>query len=108
MEPGRFRHRIMIQNFETVELPSGQEKEVWVDVAINKIPAEVKAISGREMMASSAERSEATVRIWMRYRGDVSSASRVIFRGLVYEIESALPDVRLTRLELLCKTGVKI
>lgn len=108
MEPGRFRHRIMIQNFETVELPSGQEKEVWVDVAFDKIPAEVKAISGRELMASSAERSEATVRIWMRYRSDVSSASRVVFRGLAYEIESVLTDVRLTRLELLCKTGVKM
>lgn len=108
MEPGRFRHRIMIQNFETVELPSGQEGKIWVDVDINKISAEVKAMSGRELMASGAEMSEATVRIWMRHRDDVSSASRVVFRGMAYEIESALPNARLTRLELLCKTGVKI
>ncbi|MFI8417696.1 phage head closure protein [Serratia sp. NPDC078593] len=108
MEPGRFRHRIMIQNFETVELPSGQEKEVWIDVAPEKIPAEVKAISGRELLASGAERVEATVRIWLRYRDDVSSASRVIFRDLAYDIVAALPDVKLTRLELLCKSGVKV
>ena len=108
MEPGRFRHRIMVQNFETVELPSGQEKQIWVDVADKKIPAEVKAISGRELIASGAERAEATVRIWLRYRDDVSSASRVLFRGLSYDIVAALPDARLTRLELLCKAGVKI
>lgn len=107
MEPGRFRHRIMIQNFETVELPSGSEMAVWVDASITPIPAEVKAISGRELLASGAEHSEATVRVWLRFRDDVSSASRMLFRGLVYDIVAALPDVRLTRLELLCKSGVK-
>ncbi|MBC3213862.1 phage head closure protein [Serratia fonticola] len=107
MEPGRFRHRIMIQNFETVDLPSGGEKAVWVDASIKPIPAEVKAISGRELMASGAEHSEATVRVWLRFRDDVSSSSRMLFRGLVYDIVAALPDARLTRLELLCKSGVK-
>lgn len=66
MRTGAMRHRVTIQNFTTIELPSGQEKEVWADVAT--VWAEVKAISGRELVASGAEQSEVTVRIWLRYR----------------------------------------
>lgn len=105
MKVGALRHRVTIQNFTTVELPSGQEKEIWADVAT--VWAEVKSVSGRELVTSGAEMSEITVRIWMRYRNDVSSTSRIVFRGLVYDIAAALPDAKLTRLELLCKQGVK-
>jgi SPP1 family predicted phage head-tail adaptor len=39
--------------------------------------AEVKGISGRELVAAGAETAEATIRVWMRYRHDVSAASRI-------------------------------
>lgn len=104
------RDRITIQNFTTIELPSGQEKEVWADVAT--VWAEVKAISGRELIASGAERSEATFRIWLRYRTDVTSASRILWQQKghekqAYDIVAAIPDTPYSRLELLCKGGVK-
>ena len=106
MEPGRFRHRVTIQNFTTIRTPSGQPTEAWADVAT--VSAEVKAISGREFMASGAELGEATVRVWMRYRNDVKSTSRLLFRGEIYEIKSPpIPDAKLTRLEILCGNGVK-
>lgn len=112
MEPGRFRHRITIQNFRTIELPSGQESEEWFDQASN-VPAEVKSISGRELIASGAEHAEATIRIWIRYRSDISSASRIVWapRGLpplIYELAAPpIPNDKFTRLEILCKSGVK-
>ncbi|CQR09167.1 TPA: phage head closure protein [Yersinia enterocolitica] len=106
MEPGRFRHRITLQVFREVgRLDSGQPDQQWVDVAT--VSAEVKAISGRELIASGAELSEATVRIWMRYRPDVDTAARILFRGDIHDIQAVLPDARFTRLELLCKQGVK-
>ncbi|MGJ0580365.1 phage head closure protein, partial [Xenorhabdus bovienii] len=75
MKAGRLRHRILLQNFTPIKLPSGQPMEEWQDIAT--VWAEVKHISGRELLASGAALSEATVRIWLRYRMDVTSASRI-------------------------------
>ncbi|CDG86910.1 phage head closure protein [Xenorhabdus bovienii] len=105
MQAGRLRNRITLQNFIQVNLPSGQRMEEWQDKAT--VWAEVKHISGRELLASGAALSEATVRIWLRYRIDVTSASRIVFKGQVYDIQAVIPDVKCTQLELLCKQGVK-
>lgn len=112
MEPGRFRHRVTIQNAHQVRLPSGQPKDEWLDVATG-CPAEVKAISGREIMTSGAEKAEATIRVWMRYRADITSASRLIctsgpLKGWVLDVSGTpVPNSNGTRLEILCKQGVK-
>lgn len=111
MQAGRLRHRVTIQNFVTVVLPSGQEREEWRDG--KTVWAEVKGISGRELVASGAEKVEATIRVWMRYRTDITAASRLKclngpFHGLVLEITGTpIPDPKGTRLEILCKSGVK-
>ncbi|OAT53986.1 phage head closure protein [Providencia heimbachae] len=106
MNPGRLRHKVTFQRSELVKLPSGARENQWVDIATN-VRAEVKGISGRELLASGAEMSEITVRIWMRFRPDINSTCRMVFNGLNYDIQSAIPDVKRTRLELLCKQGVK-
>ncbi|WP_340619069.1 phage head closure protein [Xenorhabdus entomophaga] len=105
MQAGRLRHRITLQSFTQINLPSGQRMQVWQDIAT--VWAEVKFISGRELLTAGAERSETTVRVWLRYRPDVTSASRMVFRGQVYDIQAVIPDPKLTQLELLCKQGVK-
>lgn len=110
MKAGRLRHRVTIQNFVTVEMPSGQELEEWQNGKI--VWAEVKGISGRELVASGSEKAEATIRVWMRYRTDVTAASRLLcltgpFRGVTLEITGPpIPDTKGTRLEILCKSGV--
>lgn len=112
MEPGRFRHRLTLQNFTTVKSPSGQPQKEWFDLA-TKIPAECKAISSREIMSSGAEKAEATIRVWMRYRSDVTASSRLVcetgpFKGITLEVTGMpLPDAKMSRLEILCKQGVK-
>ncbi|MFZ1874880.1 MULTISPECIES: phage head closure protein [unclassified Serratia (in: enterobacteria)] len=111
MQAGRFRHKVVIQNFVTTQLPSGQELEDWEDGKSTR--AEIKAISGRELVASGAEKAEATIRVWMRYRTDVTASSRLLclngpFRGVVLEITGPpIPNAEGTQLEILCKTGVK-
>ncbi|MCG3461068.1 phage head closure protein [Xenorhabdus bovienii] len=105
MQAGRLRNRITLQNFIQVNLPSGQRMQEWQDIAT--VWAEVKHISGRELLASGAALSEATVRIWLRYRMDVTSASRIVFKGQVYDIQAVIPDGKCTQLELLCKQGVR-
>ncbi|KFK98128.1 phage head closure protein [Serratia sp. Ag1] len=111
MQAGRLRHRVTIQNFVTVELPSGTEIEEWQDG--KTVWAETTGISGRELVASAAEKAEATIRVWMRYRTDVTASSRLLcltgpFRGSILEITGPpIPDTKGTRLEILCKSGVK-
>jgi SPP1 family predicted phage head-tail adaptor len=111
MEPGRFRHRVTIQNFTTTRDASGQPIKDWFDGAT--VSSDVKAISGRERVASGAVSAEATIRVWMRHRRDVSAASRLLclngpFKGLTLDvIGPPIPDGKCTRLEILCKQGVK-
>ncbi|HFF1654949.1 TPA: phage head closure protein [Providencia rettgeri] len=105
MKAGLLRHIVIFQRPEKVRLDSGAFENQWVDIATTR--AEVKSISGRELLASGAEMSEITVRVWMRFRSDINSTCRMVFNGLNYDIQSAIPDVKNTRLELLCKQGVK-
>ncbi|MDF7657632.1 phage head closure protein [Erwiniaceae bacterium L1_54_6] len=112
MRAGGLRDRVTLQNFIPVRLPSGQVQNQWVDVK-SGIFAEIKAISGRELMTAGAEKAEATIRIWMRYRSDVVSSSRIIcesgpFKGQTLEVSGPpIPDDQMTQLEILCKQGVK-
>ncbi|EJD6704351.1 phage head closure protein [Serratia sarumanii] len=112
MQAGRLRHRLIIQNAEIEELPSGQQKEIWLDGA--EVWADVRGISGRELMSSGAELSDATIRVWLRFRQDIFATSRfkIImgpFKGNILQvIGPPIPDAKATRLEVLCKTGVKV
>jgi len=109
MEPGRFRHRVIIQNYGTTRDTSGEELDDWFDG--QTVSAEVKGISGRELVASAAEAAEATIRVWMRYRSDVTAASRLLclagpYKGQVLDIIGPpIPNGTGTRLEILCKQG---
>ncbi|MCP9270033.1 phage head closure protein [Xenorhabdus sp. XENO-1] len=109
MRAGALRHRVTLQDFTQIILPSGQRMQEWRDVAT--VWAEVKYISGRELMASGAALSEATVRIWMRYRADITTANRIFYQGdntdgQLFNIVAVIPDPQHTRLELLCKGGL--
>lgn len=111
MKAGRLRHHVTIQNFTTTRDAGGQPIKTWFDAAT--VWAEVAPISGRELVASGAVSAEATIRVWMRHRRDVSAASRLLclngpFKGLTLDIIGPpIPDGKCTRLEILCKQGVK-
>ncbi|MEI9600251.1 phage head closure protein [Moellerella wisconsensis] len=104
MQAGRLRHRVIFQRTEMVKNEYGEREKKWTNITVTR--AEVRAISGRELLSAGAEMSEVTVRVWMRYRSDINSTCRMIYRGLIYDIQSVIPDVKFTRLELLCKQGV--
>lgn len=112
MKAGRMRHRVTIQRPATGRLSSGQPATGWEDVT--SVRAEVTDISGHELLDSGTEQSETTVRIWMRRYAAVpiTSANRIEHRpptghGEIYDIESVITAENGTRLELLCKKGVK-
>ncbi|MCE0185922.1 phage head closure protein [Klebsiella pneumoniae] len=109
MRAGKMKRRVTFQKSESHRDQMGQVISVWSDLAT--VWAEIRAISGRERMSSGALYSEATVRIWTRYRDDITNANRILYcspnvRGQVYGIVAVIPDVDHTRLELLCKGGI--
>lgn len=109
MRAGKLKHRITLQRFEEGYGPLGEPINRWVDYAT--LNAEVKGISGRELLASGSLAAEATVRMWIRYRSDVRQGHRVKYSsssvdGDLYGIEAAIPDNDRTCLELLCKGGL--
>ena len=75
MRAGGLRSRITIRVFTTHREPSGQVVEAWEDG--ETIWGEVKGISGRELMASGAEVADATIRVWVRFRHDITAANRL-------------------------------
>ncbi|MFS6936252.1 phage head closure protein [Klebsiella oxytoca] len=111
MQAGRLRHRVTIQNFTTSRTPSGQPVEKWEDG--KTIWAEVKGISGRELLAAGVEHADATIRVWVRFRSDISATSRLKvrtgpFKGAVLNVTGPpVPDIKGTRLEILCKQGTE-
>lgn len=111
MQAGRLRHRVTILNYVAVRDTTGQLIEEWQEG--KTIQAEVLGISGREQLQSGAETAQATIRLWVRFRRDVTAASRLKvltgpFKGEVLNIIGPpIPDSKATRLEILCKNGAE-
>ena len=111
MRAGGLRDRVTIRKFTSTRSPSGQVIETWEDSAT--IWAEVKGISGRELMTSGAETAEATIRVWARFRRDITAANRLkvlsgAFAGSTLNIIGPpIPDQGMSRLEILCKLGTE-
>lgn len=111
MQAGRLRDRVIIQNIIASRDPSGQPVETWHDGA--ETWAEVKGISGRELVAAGAETAVATIRVWTRFRSDITAASRIKvvtgpLKGAILNIIGPpIPDSRGVQLEILCKQGAE-
>ncbi|MFK8477614.1 phage head closure protein [Enterobacter kobei] len=111
MRAGGLRNRVTIRVFTTHRDPSGQVIQTWEDG--ETIWAEVNGISGRELVAAGAEFAEATIRVWVRFRRDITAANRLKvltgpFVGATLNIIGPpIPDSGMTRLEILCKQGTE-
>ncbi|OCL28412.1 phage head closure protein [Gilliamella sp. wkB171] len=104
---GRLRQRITLQKFESYRDPFGQVIKEWKDIAT--VWAEVKAVTGKELMLSQQEMSSITIRIYIRYRKDIDTTWRIkhLIVGSQYlNIKAVLPDAKRTYLELLCEGGL--
>lgn len=82
--------------------PHGQPGPFWSDVA--EIWAAVEPLAGREYLQAMASHSEATVKIRIRYRPDVTARDRIILRGVQHDIESVIDiDDGHEELQLMCR-----
>lgn len=110
MNFGALRSRITIQQktvvYDELHQPVGED---WTDLA--KVWADVKFLSGIETVKANAEISVRRASIRIRFRGDVTSAMRIVsddpvFTGVVFNIRSVLPGVsRREYTDLVCEIG---
>jgi SPP1 family predicted phage head-tail adaptor len=93
VNPGRLRHRILVERRTGPELDSdGATIEGWEPVFSGLVSAEIVALSGRELIAAEAVQSKVSTRIRVRFHADYAANQRVTHRSTVYNIEAIVPD----------------
>lgn len=105
----RLKKRVTIQRREVGQDEAGQEFDDWVNVRADgdgMVAAEVKDISGKEFIASTAEQATVTTRITIRYRPGIESSMRVLHGSDIYNILAVLGQDNRTLL-LMCERGIK-
>lgn len=107
IDAGLLTHRVTIQSPSAARDAHGQRAEGWTDIAT--VWAQVQPLRGREFFAAGAMQSEASIKVRMRYRDDVTGAMRVLWRGVAHAIVVEPIDVDGARhtLELLCSAGIR-
>ena len=103
MQAGRLRHRIMLQEPIGQRDAHGQPIRSYRDEPLAW--ASVEPLRGKEKEVANQVAAEATVKIIMRYRHDVTSDWRITFDGRHFEIVAPPQSPGYYRREthLLCK-----
>lgn len=100
MRAGTLRDRVTIQRRDSYLGQWGHES-AWRDVAT--VWAEVKATGGAEGFKDKGIDGRTGYVIRLRYRADVKSTDRMIYRGSVLDLVSVVdPDGRRRALECVC------
>lgn len=90
---GELCHRVVIQqNVNTERDDYGHEQPANWQVFLT-LWAKVSPLSAKDLIAAQAAQSQVIARLKIRYRTDIDTTMRVIFRGETYSIDSpALND----------------
>lgn len=101
MNAGTLRDRIAIQVRASGQDSSGQPVDVWTDLV--ELFANVERLSGREYFIAQSTGADISTRVTTRYYPGIKASDRVMFENKVFDIESVIPDVKKTQLQLMCK-----
>lgn len=105
MEPGRLRHRVRIE-VKTDERDDFGQPIGWKSLGV--VAADIRSVTGREFISGSAERSNVTTKIFMRYREDIrATTTRLIEEtkrgaGRIFTVTAPLPTRDRRNMEILC------
>lgn len=104
LEAGKLKDRITIQHKVSARDGIGQPIYTWTDLA--SVWAWVKFINGAEYNRADAEQAETTASIRIRWRTDLDTSMRVIFRAKHYNIKAILPSADLDYIDLAVSEGL--
>lgn len=107
---GPYRHRVRIDQKARSQNPTtGAITETWSTFR-ESVPARIRALSGRELLAAQAMNAEVTTAIEIRWLRGVTATMRVVNThddDRTYAIRAVLPDETQRReLRLMCESGV--
>lgn len=101
MDIGQLRHPVEIQAFTKRQDPNtGLISQEWA--TIGQEWASIVGVSGREFIAASAEQSETTYRVTLRYRPDLDASMHLESDGVTYGIKAILPDNKRRFITCMC------
>ncbi len=104
IKPAEMRFRINIQQKTQALDSSGFATDTWANIATS-VPAQIYAISGRELEAVAQNVAQYNARIVI-YKRNVTEDMRIVFDGRNYDIKDIIPDpTNNLYLTLMCKTG---
>jgi len=105
---GYYRHIIDIQRKVAAKDEFGGDTFNWENIERGRVWANRNSISGRDLIAASAEHSEATVRFYINFRDDITGGMRIVWKGKIHDIVGEPIDIggNVRELEILTKTGV--
>lgn len=109
MRAGILRDRVTIQRPLSVQdQETGEQVLAAWESVIEKLPAGISYLSGKELIAAQAEQSEIMARITIRFRSDIDSTMRVLLGDKIFDIKAVLPDNNTgrTHLTLFVSEGV--
>ncbi len=102
MDPGKLRHRVILQQNNPSQDSEGVMTENWVNLAT--VWASIEPLQGRELLAAQAIAAEASTRIRIRYREGITAAMRALYGTRVLDIQTVLdPEEKHQELNLLCR-----
>lgn len=105
LRAGELDRRIKLQSRSAVVDSFGQQQTTWVDVA--SVWANIKPLTGTELVAASAVNNETTHQIVIRYRVGITAAMRATYGTRIFNIQTVIePEMAHVSLQLLCIEGM--
>lgn len=103
MRAGKLNTRISIRRQDEVRSGGGQVVGQWVEHAATW--ADVKFPSGLGAIKADSDVSLVRASMRIRFRDDIRSDMRVVTGGLVFDIQTVLPDLaRREYVDLVCQS----
>lgn len=100
---GSLRDYITIQRRIQAEDGWGSPVNTWESITAQRLPANVRHLSGMSTIKADADVSISRASIRIRRRTDVNAGMRVLFDGQVYEIDDVLPGESREYIDLVCR-----
>jgi len=106
MIPGKLNKRATFQKRSTLKNEVGHLDDGWLDLPTGTRWVSIEPISAREILAAGQVQGEITHRIRCRYFEGVTTATRIVYKGRIFDIKSALNlREKNSELEILCTEG---
>ncbi|MFV3289125.1 head-tail adaptor protein [Pseudomonas sp. NY11955] len=104
MRAGPLRHRFEVTHRHEERNKSGGASVTWFPAARPEMWCEVRTPTGRVTAVAEKLSAVVTAEIIGRPRSDIVAGSRLIRRGVTYQVEAVLPDNDNTLMRLLCSS----